>query len=206
MLVSQTPEHLERVVHELEDRGHSPLALAGDVREEAVVREVVARTIEAHGQVDLLVNNAGVCTYRSVLDTTVDDWQRTLDVNLTAAFLFSKHVTPHMIESRSGMIVHIGSDAGASAYANLAAYCASKYGLRGFALAHAKEVREFGIRVSLVHPGPTDTYLNGMTPGTADKQEWLQPEDVAQAVMYMVRAPQRAWVEELYLQPQRNSY
>lgn len=120
-----------------------------------VVTEVIARA----GQLDVLVNNAGVMQEAGVEDMSLDDWQRTLTVNLTAPFLLIKAALPHLRATR-GSIVNIGSIEGLGSNPDHAAYCASKAGLHGLTRAVAVDHGAEGIRCNAVAPGWIDTDLN----------------------------------------------
>jgi len=122
---------------------------------ERVVRETVSRS----GQLDILINNAGIMQEASVEDMDLADWNRSLTVNLTAPFLTIKHALPHLRQTR-GTIVNVGSIEGISCNANHAAYCASKAGLHGLTRAVAVDHGADGIRCNAVAPGWIDTDLN----------------------------------------------
>src|SRR3546814_15764701 len=100
---------------------------------------MVKTTAEKYGRVDILINNAAIRIIRSILDHTVEDWHRTLDVNLTSAFLCSRAVIPYMIKEGSGKIINVSSIAGLTGRINRAAYCAAKFGLIGFTEAIATD-------------------------------------------------------------------
>jgi 3-oxoacyl-[acyl-carrier protein] reductase len=134
------------------------------------------------------------------------DWQSTLATNLTGVFLCSREVLPGMVESGSGAIIAVGSGASKQGYANLAAYAASKFGLLGFMQSLAAEVGEQGVKVSTVLPGSIATTFAGKSPsdvevGRAAGKSYLEPEDVAQAILYLLKQPARAWTQEMNLWP-----
>ena len=174
-----------------------------DVADEQAVSEM-ARSVMAHfGRVDVLVNNAGVGAHGTVEQTTPEEWQRVLATNLTGPYLCSRAVLPSMRGNGGGAIIIISSGAGRTGYAGMAAYCASKFGLRGFAEALAAEVGEAGIKVSTIYPGTTVTDFGGGPRPRRPGVKVLFPQDVAEAVLYLLRQSAHAWTQELTLWPFR---
>ena len=132
-----------------------------DVTDEAGWNDVVADAEATWGPVGVLINNAGIVMFGSIVDLTVEQFQRTLDINLTGVFLGMHCVVPSMKRAGGGSIVNISSTAGLQGYANLGAYVASKWGVRGLTKTAALELGAFGIRVNSIHPGPIRTPMVG---------------------------------------------
>jgi meso-butanediol dehydrogenase/(S,S)-butanediol dehydrogenase/diacetyl reductase len=128
-----------------------------DVRDPVSVRELFATSIERLGHVDLLVNNAGVLTTASVIDLSIGDWDRVMEVNARGVFLCSQAAARHMVERGTGSIVNISSVSGRRGDPGLSHYSASKFAVIGFSQALAGEVAERGVRVNVVCPGVVDT-------------------------------------------------
>ena len=128
-----------------------------DVTDEAQWRAAVADAEARFGPVRHLVNNAGIVTFGTIEGTDPRDWQRTLDINLTGCWLGMHVVVPSIRKAGGGSIVNISSTAGLQGYANLGAYVASKWGLRGLTKTAALELSPLGIRVNSIHPGPIRT-------------------------------------------------
>jgi NAD(P)-dependent dehydrogenase (short-subunit alcohol dehydrogenase family) len=122
---------------------------------ESIAAAFTAATTDI-GPATILVNNAGEARASATMSTSLDLWQRTLDVNLTGAFLCTQQVLPEMIRAAGGRIVNIASTAGLRGYATLAAYCASKHGLIGLTRSVAAETAQYGISVNAVCPGYTE--------------------------------------------------
>ena len=138
-------------------RGGQALALTCDVADEAQVEAMVARTREAYGRVDVLVNNAGILGGQSVLDMPLERWTRQLAVNLTGTFLCTKHVARLMVERGiRGSIIVIVSTAGHQGQPGNIGYCTSKSGLLNFTRAAAMDLARHGIRVNSLTPTATD--------------------------------------------------
>ncbi|ANH66700.1 SDR family NAD(P)-dependent oxidoreductase [Mitsuaria sp. 7] len=139
------------------DGGPSVELQVCDVGDEASVREAFAAAVAAAGPIDLLVNNAGQVETAPLAKTSLDVWQRLLNVNLTGSFLCSREVLPAMTERRFGRIVNVASTAALKGYAYVAAYCAAKHGVLGLTRALALETARKGVTVNAVCPGYTET-------------------------------------------------
>lgn len=147
----------KQTAQRLSPDGSRCMFLHHDVTNEGDWTSVIAETISAYGQIDILVNNAGIFERGSVLDTSLKDFQRTIDINLTGVFLGMKAVAPHMVQRKTGSIVNISSVAGLAGTPGFVAYGASKWAVRGMTKGVAKELAPFGVRVNSIHPGIIDT-------------------------------------------------
>jgi NADP-dependent 3-hydroxy acid dehydrogenase YdfG len=202
VLAARREEQLQELAAELD----GPVLVVGcDVTSEADVTELVAVSTERFGGVDLLVNNAGFGSFAPVVETTLEAWKQMLDVNLTGSFLCARAVLPAMLERGEGAIVNICSDVSRRVFPGGGAYCASKYGQYALSLALSAEVRQQGVRVGAVLPGMVASEFGGGKP--AERESWiLQPQDIAEAVLFMVTRPAHAVVDELTVHPVRQDY
>jgi 3alpha(or 20beta)-hydroxysteroid dehydrogenase len=130
-----------------------------DVVDESEWATVVSSTIERFGRVDVLVNNAGIFETGTVLNTSLEMYRRTIDINQVGVFLGMKAVAEHMVKQQSGSIINISSIAGLQGAAGFLAYGASKWAVRGMSRGVAKELAPFGVRVNSIHPGIIDTAM-----------------------------------------------
>ncbi|MFE5842846.1 SDR family NAD(P)-dependent oxidoreductase [Streptomyces niveus] len=148
----------EETARKITDTGGVALAAVGDLAEQRVVDEVVARAVAEFGGIDVLVNNAGIMDRMSAAHETGDDeWERVLRVDLTAPFLLTRAVLPHMLTAGNGCLVFTGSEAGLRGGAAGAAYTAAKHGITGLVKNLAVMYRKQGIRTNMIAPGPTLT-------------------------------------------------
>lgn len=193
-LAARDTARLNSVAEEARSRGAEALAIPCDVTQEGAVRRLIAAAAEG-GRIDLLVNNAGTAAIAPVIELSLDDWRRTLDVNLTGAFLLCKYAIPHMAEG--GLIVNIASVAARQGFPGWAAYCAAKGGLLLFSNALREELRPRGVRVSVVLPAATDTDIWEDVPGTADRSRMLRAEDIAHVIAQLAAQPPAMTTEEI---------
>lgn len=160
------------LVRRIEQAGGQALAIDADVSDPVQVQRLVTAALLAVGQIDVLVNNAGILQEKPFLETTDADWRRMLAVDLGSVFLMCRAVLPHMVARGSGTIVNIASDLGLTGRAGFAPYCAAKAGVIGLTKSLAQEFAP-DIRVNAVAPGPVATAmvsLEQMSP------EWIQKE------------------------------
>jgi NAD(P)-dependent dehydrogenase (short-subunit alcohol dehydrogenase family) len=174
---------IEAVVAEIRAAGGEGHAIALDVTDEESVEHglQIAGPLTG-GELDVLVNNAGVFDVAPIEDLPVANWRAMLEVNLTGAFLMTRRALPALRTGGGGHIFNIASTAARQGFSDNTAYCAGKYGLRGFGDALREELREAGIRVTTVYPGATDTTIFDGVPGDWDRSTMNRPEDVAQVV------------------------
>jgi NADP-dependent 3-hydroxy acid dehydrogenase YdfG len=154
------------------------------------------------GHVDVLVNNAGFGKFGPVHELGVDDWKDVLNTNVRGVFLLTKALLPSMRARRTGSIITISSIAGKNGFSGGAAYCASKFAVRGMMQSLFLEVRGDNVRVITLFPGSVDTYFferAGAAPQMAQKA--LQSEDIADAVLTSIILPQHADISELDIRP-----
>lgn len=198
-VVSRTQGEIESVVREIEEIGARGVAVPADVSKIDEVEELVERTREAFGRIDILANNAGIAIFKPFRDLTLEDWDKTMAVNVRGAFLCSQKVAQVMLEQRSGTIITICSSASKKAYPDQMAYVASKHALLGLSKGLNLELKPYGIRVHAICPGGVDTRLNeDARPGT-DRSDWMQPEDIAHIVLMLVTQSDRATIDEIYI-------
>jgi NAD(P)-dependent dehydrogenase (short-subunit alcohol dehydrogenase family) len=208
VLVGRTPESLQETAELVVAAGGTSLILPADVTDEAAVSDVFTRATTMLGGIDAAIFSAGVGHFGAVESFPLVDWQETLATNLTAPFLCARAAIPHLRARGGGAIVAVSSGAGKQGYPELAAYSASKFGLMGFMQGLAGEVSADGIKVSVVVPGSILTPFGGRSVddkraamATDPGKKYLAPEDVAEAILFLLRQPRRAWTQELNLWP-----
>lgn len=192
---------LEESAGALEKLGARVFSRVTDVTRASDVSALVSGTEAALGPLTILVNNAGIGLFGPTHEKTEADWDRVLDTNLKSVFLLSRTVAPSMIRRGSGDIINISSLAGKNTFAGGGIYCASKWGLMGLSGCMAEDLRDYGIRVSVICPGSVATEFS--TRGMKDASKVLSPEDVAHAVEAIVTQGPRSFLSEIHLRPLR---
>lgn len=174
-----------------------------DVTSESSVSDFADTAISAG--VDTLINNAGVGAFAPIEEISLADYRRVMDTNVLGVILACRYFLPHFkrrhTQGKSSQVVNITSDVSARTFAAGGLYTASKHAQRALTRALACEGERFGLRVTEIRPGMTDTYFNGNVPGSADRSRDLQPMDIAEAVLYALSAPAHVRVDEVLVHP-----
>jgi 3-oxoacyl-[acyl-carrier protein] reductase len=194
---------LQSVEAELSGRTARVFSQVADVTRSADVASLLAKTGAALGPVSILVNNAGVGGFGPAHEKSEEDWDRVLNTNLKSVFLVSRAVAPSMIRAGRGDIINISSLAGRNAFAGGGLYCASKWGVQGLSACMAEDLREHGIRVSMICPGSVATEFSGR--GPKDPSKALTADDVAHAVAMVVTQGPESFLSEIHLRPLRKA-
>jgi NAD(P)-dependent dehydrogenase (short-subunit alcohol dehydrogenase family) len=155
LLNGTTREAIEAVAGEINQSGGRAIAFAADIAVEENVKRLIETTLAEFGRIDILVNNSGIAGPTApVVKVSLEDWQRTFDVNLTGAFLCAKYALPGMIEQQSGCVINITSVGGLGGYPFRSPYSASKWGMIGLTRTIALEVGRHNINANAIAPGP----------------------------------------------------
>ncbi len=188
VLASRTGEELGKTVDEIVREGGRAHAVPTDVTRRADVEALVARSLEATGRIDVLVNNAGIFIWKALANLEEAEWDRILGTNLKASYLLTHAALPALTKSGRGRIVNVSSIHGTIGDANVAAHCAAKFGLIGLTKALANELRGLGVSVNALCPGSTEnkTRDEAPRPHGAPLKEKLNAEDVAEAALFLV--------------------
>ncbi len=196
-------ETLKTALESLARRGGRERAdgIAADVRRYEDCRELIKRAYVRLGGLDILVNNAGIGIFKPVDEITPEEWDATIETNLSGAFYCCREAIPLMRKRGGGYIFNISSLAGINPFAGGSAYNASKFGLNGFSEAMMQDVRYGGIRVSYIMPGSVATDF-AAAPGTKAREGWkLSGEDIAKAVIDLYKFPTRSLASRIELRP-----
>ncbi|MEL6275846.1 MAG: SDR family oxidoreductase [Bacteroidota bacterium] len=173
--------------------------VAADVRNLTAQEKAVADARHHFGPVDIVVANAGVGHFAPIDELTEEQWQQTIDINLTGVFNTVKASLDDLKETK-GYLLTIASLAGTNFFAQGAAYNASKFGLVGFTQAVMLDVRHAGVKVSTIMPGSVSTFFNGRTPSPEDAWK-IQSEDIGQIVVDLLKMPARTLPSKVEVRP-----
>jgi 3-oxoacyl-[acyl-carrier protein] reductase len=192
IISSRSQDSVDNVIEEILDKFPSKkeniLGLKCDVSKHSEVKTLVDVSVKRFGRIDVLVNNAGIVYFKSIMDTTEEEWDKTIDTNLKGVFLFTKEVLPYMIENKSGVIINVSSGAGKYGFPNLSAYCASKFGVIGLTESVAKEVTDNNVKIMAICPGGVYTKMikDIVKVGYASDRNLIKPEEVANKIYDMI--------------------
>jgi len=201
-ITSRSKDEVDAAAKRLSDKGPGKaIGFVCDVRDFAAQRNVVDQVLYEYNTLDAVVANAGVGHFAGVSELTEDQWNDTIDINLTGVF-YTVKATLKALKESEGFLVTIASLAGTNFFAKGAAYNASKFGLVGFTQAVMLDVRDQGVRVSTIMPGSVATHFNGNEPSPDDAWK-IQPEDVGQLVVDLLRMPARTLPSKVEVRPAR---
>lgn len=196
-----------RVARTLHDTSHGPwLDFPCDLTDAGQVERLADGVIREHGAPSIVVNNAGGFLLSPLEETSPEEFDHQLALNLRASFLLARGFLPAMRAAGGGVFVSIGSVADHTGFPENAAYAASKYGLRGLHETLAAEYRGTGVRLTLISPGATDTsiwdpFKPELRPGFPPRAAMLRPKDVADAVLFAATRPAHVHVDWIRMQP-----
>lgn len=187
VVVDRNEEHGHETVQIIKAAGGDAIFAQADVSSSAEVLASVKAAVDQWGKIDVLVNNAAIMTFLSVVDLPEEDWDRVLAVNLKAVFLYCKYCLPHM---SGGAIVNVSSVHAHETEANVAPYAASKGGIEAFTRALSMECEAAKVRVNCVVPGAVDTPMLWTNPNVVSGREKIEgaigkPEDLAAAIAFL---------------------
>jgi len=206
VLVARDAAKLNEVERQINEAGGKSTIAAVDLRSPDQIEALGRQIREQHNRCDILVNNAGIGLIGKPLhETPLEDWQATFETNLQAPYLMIRALAPMMIEAKAGHIINISSLAGRNPLPNGAAYSASKWGLNGLTYSVAEELRQYGVRVSVIAPGSVNTEFGGGSAAGPEEARRaarkIQPADVARVVEMLVTQAPQSFVSEVLLRP-----
>jgi NAD(P)-dependent dehydrogenase (short-subunit alcohol dehydrogenase family) len=208
-LLARSEADLDRVAARISGAGGAALALPADLADPDAVMAAAERLVSGSGPPRVLINAAATDVPGPAEELPLGGWQRVLAVNLTAPFLLSRAVFPHMRAAGGGTVVNVSSVAGRRGWAGASAYCAAKFGLTGLTQALAAEGAPHSIRVVCLYPGAMATHWGAWSPADRDQPsraapaDALPPEDVADYIAWLVCAPAHLIVAEAVVTPIR---
>lgn len=207
MLAARREERLDKLASEIETAGGTASYQIVDVTQRSQVESLAQATLEQYGKIDVLINNAGVMPLSRLDKLLVEEWERTIDINIKGVLYGIAAVLPHMQKAQSGHIVNLSSVAGHRVFPTAAVYCGTKYAVRAISDGLRQEVGGY-IRCTIISPGAVATELtNSISDPEASrnidqlKQIAIEPEAVARAIVYALEQPQEVDVNEILLRP-----
>lgn len=205
VITGRNQEYLDQAQLELSSKydRDAVLVLQSDVRDFSAQQKIAETIIDKYGSIDVLVANAGVGHFANIEDLTIEQWNQTIDINLTGVFYTVKAALPALKKSK-GYIFTISSLAGTNFFENGTAYNASKFGLTGFTQALMLDVRQHDVKTTTIMPGSVATYFNGHTPNETDAWK-IQKEDIGQMIIDLLKMHPRVLPSKIEVRPSKTS-
>lgn len=192
-LTARSKDQLEEVASEIKKKGGKASVIEADLSEPKKIKEITS-AIDSK-KIDLLVNNAGMAVVKPFEELSLDDWQRTFSVNVTAPFLLLQQLLPRM--TANSTVVNIISVASKTGFPQWSSYCMSKFALDGFARSVREELRPRGIRVINIYPGAVDTEIWADVPGEWTRDKMMSADQIAASVEFAIKRPQAVLIEDI---------
>lgn len=190
IICSRSQNEIDSVLKEVKSFGNDRImGRRCDVSVSSQVNRLVSDALNIYGRKDVLINNAGISYVKKLIDTTEEEWNSTIEINLKGSFLFCKAIVPHMIEHNYGVIINVSSSAGKVGFEDISAYCASKFGMIGLTESLAREVDNYNIRVMTICPGEVATKMQEDVDARyyqRNKRKMLHPRTVAEKISDMI--------------------
>jgi NAD(P)-dependent dehydrogenase (short-subunit alcohol dehydrogenase family) len=194
VVCARTQSEIDSTVQEIKEanryeNGAGVIGIKCDVSKSSEIDSLIKSTVEKFTTIDILINNAGIVFVKKLIDTTEQEWDQTININLKSAFLSTKSVLPYMLSNNYGVIINVSSGAGKVGFADISCYCASKFGIMGLTQSLALEVASHNIRVMTICPGEVATKMQqDVDPEyfTLNKNKMLKPQTVAQKIVDMI--------------------
>ncbi|WP_042196116.1 3-ketoacyl-ACP reductase [Paenibacillus camerounensis] len=197
-LISRTATDLEILQQSLrESYGVKVTIQVADIADRKQAETAVNTLLLELGNVDILINNAGIASFGTLVDMNPEEWERILNVNVLGTFYVTRAALPSMIHQSSGSIINIASTAGERGFATGSAYCASKFAVLGMTESLMQEVRKSNIRVTALTPSTVNTGLAAKVGlnKIGDEDHMMQPEDVAELALATLKLSDRVFVK-----------
>jgi len=199
VLAARSIRKLQETAEQVTHAGGKAEIVVTDLSEEEAIKNLVKVTGEKFGRLDILVNNAGITHSAKLEETATEDWERCIWVNARAPFILCREALPLLRKSERGYIINIASVVGVKGYPLQSAYTSSKHALRGMTISLSEELRGSNIRVHLLCPGGVDTELVQKVRPDIKKDELMQPDEIAELVLYLVTHKGNAVIDELHI-------
>ncbi len=202
VIVGRTAGLLDQLKSQIEESGGSCLTIEADLGHENTPGNIIKEAVSHFGQIDVLVNNAGISHSGAIAETDLNTWNRMHTVNARAPFFLCRAAIPHLKKSTNPVIINIGSVVGFKGYEDQSAYASSKHALTGFTKVLAKEVQKDGIKVHLISPGGVDTEMVREMRPDIDTKQLIQADEIAEIVEFLLTRKGRGTIDHLYIRRQ----
>ena len=199
VLAARAIDKLKETAEQVTNTGGKAHIIPTELTDEHSIKNLVKETGKSFGRLDILVNNAGITHSAKLEETLTEDWDRCQQINARAPFILCREALPLLKKAEAAYVINIASVVGVKGYPLQSAYTASKHALRGMTISLAEELKGFNIRVHLLCPGGVDTELVQNVRPDIKKQDLMQPEEIAELVLYLVTHRGNAVIDELHI-------
>lgn len=195
--IARNEAELQTLCHELKkEYGIKTAYATADISVKEEAEAAAESIITSLGKIDILINNAGIASFGTLLEMDPEEWERIIQVNLMGTYYVTRKILPAILEQNEGSIINIASTAGEKGFATGSAYCASKFAVLGLTESLMQEVRKSNVRVTAITPSTVATELAvnaGLKIGEEDRM--MQPEDVSELIISILKMPQRVFIK-----------
>jgi NADP-dependent 3-hydroxy acid dehydrogenase YdfG len=205
LLAARSEELLNALQSEINESGGYAKAYPIDLRKNNDILDLFKQIKTDFNQLDILINNAGVIKSGNMVDFSMEDFDMLVNINLRAVYSCCQQALKFMLPVKKGYIINLSSVVGIKGYPRQTAYGSVKHGIMGLTKALAAEVAEDGIKVSVILPGGVDTDLIREARPDLDSSVLMQPEDIADTVLYLLELPERAMVDQIYIRRSKST-
>ena len=199
ILAARSIPDLKKTAEQVVEAGGQAEVVVTELTEEDSIKNLVRKTGEKFGRLDILINNAGITHSAKLEETSTEDWERCLWVNARAPFILCREALRLLRKSNPAYIINIASVVGVKGYPLQSAYTASKHALRGMSISLAEELRNSSVRVHVLCPGGVDTGLVEKVRPDINKEDLIGPDEIAELVLYLVTKKGNAVIDELHI-------
>ena len=202
---ARTSEEIESVAQDIKNNGGKALSVPCDLADESQISRLFDTVMDEFGKLDIMFNNAAIGHYGPFINFSTSDMDDMIKVNIRGTYICCREALQRMVPQKRGYIINISSVVGFKGYENQSAYTATKHAVVGMTKTLALEAQKYNIRASVIHPGGVDTSLAGDARPDLDRSSLMQPEDIAQTVLFLLSLSERAAVDEIYIRRRGSS-
>jgi len=205
ILTSRSMNKLQKVKEEITSRGGNATVIPADIAKEQDIKTLFKIIKDKFGRLDIVINNAGIGIWGKLVDFSIEDFDKIMNINVRGTYLCCQQAMKMMIPQKNGYIINISSVVGFKGYPNQSAYTASKHAIMGLTKSLAVEAQEHNIRISAILPGGVETDLSVKARPDLDRSLLILPEDIAKTVLYLLSLSDRAMVDQIFVRRMSSS-
>jgi 3-oxoacyl-[acyl-carrier protein] reductase len=198
-IISRTSRQLDKVSNEISKmkKNAEVIVIPSDISGLKNIETLVKSVMDRFGKIDILVNNAAILYKADIFETDENIWNSTMGINLKALFFLSQKVLKIMKQRKSGYIINVSSTAALDVPVGIMAYGTSKAAVVGISQALYKEAKEYGVKVSTIYPGMTDTEMLRAAKVPVPPEKWMLPEDISNCVLFLLKQSERVVIKDI---------